>query len=43
MKSDAERKVEQLVRLGLTYIYIVLCIKWITNENLQYSTGSSTQ
>ena len=25
------------------YIYILLCIKWIINENLQYTTGSSTQ
>ena len=24
-------------------IHILLCIKWITNENLLYSTGNSTQ
>ena len=25
------------------YTLLILCIKWITNENLLYSTGNSTQ
>ena len=25
------------------HIYTLLCIKWITNKNLLYSTGNSTQ
>ena len=24
-------------------IYTLLCIKWVANENLLYSTGNSTQ
>ena len=24
-------------------IYTLLCIKWVTNENLLYSTGNSTE
>ena len=26
-----------------TDIYTLLCIKWITNENLRHCTGNSTQ
>ena len=26
-----------------TYPLLTLCIKWVTNENLLYSTGNSTQ
>ena len=38
-------RVRQIGRLGLGYIqiYIKLCIKQITNENLLDSTGNSTQ
>ena len=25
------------------YTLLILCLKWITNENLLYSTGNSTQ
>ena len=29
--------------IGIVYIYTLLCIKQITNENLLYSTGNYTQ
>ena len=28
---------------GINIYTLILCIKWITNENLLYSTGNSTQ
>ena len=36
-------RVRRAGRLGLTCILLTLCIKQVTNENLLYSPGNSTQ
>ena len=40
---NTKGEVGEWEELGSTHSLLILCIKWITNENLLYSTGSSAQ